>query len=120
VSIALIVAVLGVVISDTYRYAVAQQSLGSTTYDLATWAAQNSSSMSRDEVGREIAATAAAKGVRVYQYGQTENAVEVWTETDVKNTLVAGAIVNMLRGKSFSESWGSAFTIRDYREAGAQ
>lgn len=120
VTIVLVVAVLGIAISDTYRYAVVQQRLRSTTYDLATWAAQNSSSFDRDEMARKLAATAAQEGVTVYQYDQTENSVRVWTQAEVRDTIVIGAVVNLMRGQDPSDSTGSTFTLRDYREAGAQ
>ena len=118
VVIALVVAVLGIAIADTYRYATAQQHLGSTTYDLATWAAQNASAFDRDQMANKLAADAAAEGITVYQYGQTDNAVQVWTESKVEGTFVAGLVVNLLRGASFSEALGSSFIIRDYQEAG--
>lgn len=116
--IALILAVVGVVIHDLSIFASAQRALGDTTYDLATWAAHNTEGMKRDKAAAKVAAEAARHNVTVYQYDQSERQVEVWTRAEVPGTIVAGPIVNLVRGVSFPEALSAPFEITDYHEAG--
>lgn len=118
VAIILILAVVAIGAHDAWRYGSAQQRLRDTTYELARWAADNASTLSRDKAAAQLAAMGAEEGVTVYQYGQTARKIQIWTETEVPNTVVAATIVNMVAGKPFSEARSAPFMIRDYREAG--
>lgn len=120
VTVVLIVGIIGIIVYDVSRYATAQRSLRNATYDLATWAAQNADTMNRDQVAAQLVPMAEAKGVVVYQYGQSDRSVQVWAETTVGGTLVVGTVRNLFAGMPFSEATQSDFTIQDYREAGIQ
>ena len=117
--IALVIATLAVVANDASRFATAQRSLDSLTYDLATSAAQQAQTgVPREVVGGQIAAAAQASGVTVYQYGQTEDEAQVWTRTTVPGTIVAGRISALLAGKPFAEAMRADLVIADHYEAG--
>jgi len=118
--ILVVLAILGIVISDAYRYSTAQQALRSATYDLATWAAQNAPRMSRDQVAGQLAAMGTQRGVVVYQYGQSGQGIQIWTRSTVPDTYVAGTIVNVFKGVALSEALDEPLVIQDYREAGMQ
>jgi Flp pilus assembly protein TadG len=118
ITIVLILAVVAIGVHDAWRYATAQQMLRDTTYDLARWAAENATTLSRDQAASQLAVMGASSGVTVYQYGQSSGGVQVWTETEVPSTIVAATIVNLLAGKPLSEATSAPFIIRDYREAG--
>ncbi len=118
--IVLVVAAIALVVNDLSHYASAQRGLRSTTYDLALWAGKNAQQLSRDQAARELAVMASEKGVTVYQYGQGDNSVQVWTKADVNGTLVAGALVHLFRSEPVTQIIGAPFTITDYREAGVQ
>jgi len=60
------------------------------------------------------------RGVVVYQYGQDNDGIQIWTQSTVGKTFVAGTLMNLMDGKSFSEAREAPFVIRDYREAGVQ
>lgn len=120
VIIALVIAVIGLIINDASRYASAQRLLRDTTYDLATWAAGEATPTNRDAVAGDIAAMAAEKGVRVYQYGQSDQSVQVWAETTVEGTIVAGIVYNLFAGVPPAQVMDAEFIIKDYREAGIQ
>jgi len=120
ITIVLVVAVLGVVISDAYAYSMAQRSLRAATYDLAMWAAKSAPDMTRDQAAAELAVMGPERGVVVYQYGQDNDGIQIWTQSTVGKTFVAGTLMNLMDGKSFSEAREAPFVIRDYREAGVQ
>jgi len=120
ITIVLVVAVLGVVISDAYAYSMAQRSLRGATYDLAMWAAKSAPDMTRDQAAAELAVMGPERGVVVYQYGQDNDGIQIWTQSTVGKTFVAGTLMNLMDGKSFSEAREAPFVIRDYREAGVQ
>lgn len=118
--IILILAIIAVGGYDAWRYTETQERLRKTTYELARWAAENASTLSREQAAQQLVTMATAKEVVVYQYGQTENGAQVWTQAEVKDTIVAGIIANMVAGKPFAEARKAPFIIRDYREAGFQ
>lgn len=120
IGIILIVAIVAVAAYDSWRFIETQERLRKTTYDLARWAGDNASTMSRDETARQLVELATPKDVVVTQYGQNDNGIRIWTSIEVRNTIVAGIIANMVAGRSFSEARNAPFIIRDYREAGFQ
>jgi hypothetical protein len=120
ITILLILAVLGIIAYDTWKYVSAQQRLRDATYELTRWAGENADTMSRDQAAAQLAAMGSERGVTVYQYGQSDQGVQVWTETTVDDTVVAGTVANLVAGTPLSEAVGAPFVIRDYREAGVQ
>jgi Flp pilus assembly protein TadG len=118
VVIAIVVACVAVIANDAWRYIEAQQRLRETTYTVARWAAENAPSQSRNEIVRQIVAQAAPSGVTITMYGQADTGVQVWTQTDVRGTIVAGTLLGLIRGKSLSEAPATSPIIKDYREAG--
>jgi len=118
--IVLVVAVVALIANDVWRYTQATQRLRDTTYTISRWAAENAPSSSRDDVAAEIVQMARPSGVTVTMYGQSETGVQVWTQTEVPGVIVAGTLVNLLQGMSFSEARNSPLTIKDYRVAGIQ
>jgi Flp pilus assembly protein TadG len=118
IAIILILVVVAIGAHDAWRYASAQQQLRDTTYELARWAAENASTLSRDQAAVQLAAMGAKDGITVYQYGQSPQKIEIWTETEVASTIVIATVANMIAGKPFSEATSAPFMIRDYREAG--
>lgn len=113
-----IVALLLVAANDLWRYVESQRRLRDTTYTVSRWAAENAQTMSRDQAAASIASMAAASGVTVTMYGQTDDGVQVWTQTEVPGTIVAATVANLLVGKGLSQAVAEPFTIRDYRRAG--
>lgn len=120
ITIVLVVAIIGVIISDAYAYSTAQRDLRDATYDLAMWAARSAPDMTRDQAAAQLAVMGAQRGVVVYQYGQDNDGVQIWTQANVGKTFVAGTVMNLINGKTFSEAREAPFVIRDYREAGVQ
>ena len=116
--IVLVIALVAVVANDVFRYAQAQQRLRDTTYDLARWAAENAPSASRDAIAKDLVAQAGPSGVTVTMYGQTDTGVQVWTQAEVPGLIVAGGLVNLLRGVPLGEAMSTPVTIKDYLEAG--
>lgn len=118
IGIIILLAVLVIAGNDGWRYVTAQQALRDTTYDLATWAATNASTMTRNAAATTLASMAQTRGVRVYQYGQNEQGIQVWTEAPVTKTIAVATIVNLAKGRPFAEARKEPLMIRDYREAG--
>jgi hypothetical protein len=115
--IVLLVAVVAVIGNDAARYVTAQRNLRDTTYDLARWAGENAAGMTREQAGAQLAAQGQARGVTVYQYGQTTEGAQIWAQSTVPGTLIAGTVANLVAGASLSEARTRPFVIRDYREA---
>ncbi len=116
----LVIGIIGIIANDAGRYMVAEKELRSTTYEIVRWAGDNAISMSRDQAGIALVKMAEPHGVRVYMYDQTDHGVQVWTETDVSGTILAGTIVNMFRGRPYAEASKAPLVVRDYRTAGFQ
>jgi len=118
--IIILIVVLGTAANDTYRYLRAEQNLRDTTYELAKYAGENASALGREGVAAQLAAMAAPRGVRVYQYDQGEQGVGVWTSTNATGTIVVGTVAGLIAGKPFDEAFLSPFEIRDYRQTNYQ
>jgi len=116
--IVLVIAVVAVAANDVIRYVQAQQRLRDTTYSLARWAAENAPSSSRDAIANDLMTKAAPSGVTVTMYGQTDTGVQVWTQTEVPGLIVAGGLVNLVRGVPLGEAMSAPVTIKDYLQAG--
>ena len=48
----------------------------------------------------------------IYQYVQHPNGIELWTETEVKGTLVVGTYIALMRGVPYDKAIGSTFPVR--------
>lgn len=119
IGVILVIVLVGIAGNDVWRWATAQQHLTSVTDDLATRAADGAGNgLTREQVGSDLVAVATPQGVTVYQYGQTEQGVQVWTEARVPGTIVAGPFSALLMGKSFAEARKTVLVIRDYQTAG--
>lgn len=113
----LVISVIGIVSNDIVRYGVARKDLRQTTFDLSSWASQNVRSLPRAQAASLVAERAATSGVTVWQYGQDDNAIQIWTRSEVKGTVVARTLLNMVMGKSFGEARRLPLTIDDYQES---
>jgi Flp pilus assembly protein TadG len=118
--IVLVIALVAVIANDVFRYAQAQQRLRDTTYDIARWAAENAPSSSRNAMAKALVAKASPSAVTVTMYGQTDTGVQVWTQAEVPGLIVAGGLVNLLKGMPLNKAMSSPLTIEDYREAGVR
>ncbi len=65
-------------------------------------------------------AQAGPSGVTVTMYGQTDTGVQVWTQAEVPGLIVAGGLVNLLKGVPLGEAMSAPVTIKDYLEAGVR
>lgn len=116
--IVLIVAALGIAANDIARAASAQKHLGEVTYTVTKQAGDLAAQgKSREQAGGQIATAAQQQGVTVYQYGQTDRVVQVWTMQNVDGTIVAGTVAAMLDGEPVGTALGSPLVLKDYREA---
>ena len=114
IGIVFVVAVLAVVLNDGGRWFNAKSNLRTTTNDLSSWAASNARNMTREQAGQELVRRASAVGVRVYQYGQDQNGVQIWTEADVPGTWVLAAYVAVANGTPIGQALGTPLIVRDY------
>lgn len=115
-----VVAVLAIGFNDAGRYAVRQKELNDVTYELAAWAADHTDRLSRDQAAAELARMGAARGITVYQYGQTEQNIQIWTQAEVTGTIIAGTVINLTKGLPFAQARNAPIVIRDYQEAGVK
>lgn len=112
------IGLLGIAANDVSRIATAYKELRGVTYDVTRWAAENAATMSRDQAAARILADAQAQGVTLYAYDQTDKAVRVYTSAEVRGTIIAGPIYNMVEGATLEEAYDRPLTIRDHRDAG--
>lgn len=118
ITIVIVIAIVGIVIHDTSRFATAKRHLGDATYELARWAAGRVPNASREDVAAQLPAIAQPLGVTVYQYDQTPSKAKVWTSSEVGDTIILGTIVNLTKGMSFEKARKSPWVITHYQEAG--
>lgn len=119
ISWVLVLAVVGVIGYDVWTWTTAARTLDDVTYDLTMQASTLAApGATREQVGVQLVQQANPRGVRVYQYDQSETGVRVWTETDVEGTIVLDGIWNLFNGVAISEAFTTPFIIRDYGEAG--
>lgn len=115
--IVFLVAIVVVVLNDGGHWFNARSNLSQQTSQLGAWASTTVANQSRDQAAASLVEKAQESGIRVYQYGQDANGVEIWTETDVKGTWVLGPYVAVLKGVPFKKAIGSPLVIRDYVQA---
>lgn len=113
----LVVAVLAVLANDGGRLFVGKSTLRANTGTLASWAMNNAGSMTRDQTAQELVNQATALELRVYQYGQDNDGIQLWTETDVTGLWVLGTYKATLDGVPFRKAIGSPIVIKDYAAA---
>lgn len=118
--IVLVLSVLAIAANDAYRYIATQRRLGDTTYALAKWAGENASTMSREGAAIQLDQMAVPRGVRVYQYNQGDQGVQVWTSANVTGTLAVGTVAGLIAGKTIRTAFRTPFEIRDYRQTNYQ
>ena len=120
VIILVVVLLAWVVLHDGLLFARHQRDLNDATYEMTKWAADQAAKMPRDRVALELVKKGQEANLQVYQYGQDNMSVEVWTQREVTDSWVAGTIINLIEGKPWEEAKGAPYTIRDHREAPVQ
>jgi len=113
----LFVAVLAVLANDGGRLFVGKSTLRANTGTLASWAMNNGGSLTRDQTAQELANRSTALKLHVYQYGQDNDGIQLWTEADVTGLWVLGTYKATLDGVPFRKALGSSIVIRDYAAA---
>ncbi len=113
----LTVAVLAVLANDGGRLFVGKSTLRSNTGTLASWATNNAGGMTKEQTAQELANRAAALALRVYQYEQDNDGIQLWTEADVTGLWVLGTYKATLDGVPFRKALGSPIVIKDYAAA---
>lgn len=113
----LAVAVLAILANDGGRLFVGKSTLRANTGTLASWAMNNAGSLTREQTAQELANQSTALKLRVYQYGQSNEGIELWTEADVTGLWVLGTYKATLDGVPFRKAIGSPIVIRDYGTA---
>lgn len=109
-TVALVLAVGVVFVNDTGRYGNTRYDLSSVTEQVVDEISSSARNKTRDEAAIKAATMAAAKGVRVYQYDQNDEGIQVWTEATVTGTWVLGPYKAWRAGKPL----GTPFVVRDY------
>ena len=115
--IVLALAVLAVLANDGGRLFVGKNTLRANTGTLASWATNNAGSMTRDQTAQELANQSTSLKLRVYQYGQDNDGIQLWTESDVTGLWVWGTYTATLKGVPFRKAVGSSVVIKDYATA---
>jgi hypothetical protein len=100
-----------VFINDVGNYARAKYVLRDTTdavvAEMATTSEQH---LSRDQAALRAAEYCRQRGVKVYQYDQNGQGVEVWTEMSVTRTWVIGPYLAW----QINQPLGTPFVLRDH------
>ncbi len=112
-----VVAVLAILANDGGRLFVGKSALRANTGTLASWAINNADGMTREQTAQELANRSAALKLRVYQYGQDDKQLQIWTEADVTGLWVLGTYTATLEGVPFRKAIGRPIVIRDYAAA---
>lgn len=110
----LVVAVLAVLANDGGRLFVAKSTLKADTSTLASWAMNNAGGMSRNEAAAQLVERARVLNFRIAQYGQTQDGVEIWTESDVTGLWVLGTYTALLDGVPLQQARGRSIVIKEY------
>lgn len=113
----LFVAVLAVFANDGGRLFFAHNKLRADTRTLAAWAADNGGRLPRDEVAAKLVEQADLLDLRVTQYGQDENGIQIWTASDVSGLWVIGTYTATLDGTPLKTAWGHPITITEHSAA---
>lgn len=111
------VGLLAVILNDGGRLYVAKNRLRADTSTLTSWASNNAAGMNRSQVASQLVERAAADNVTVYQYGQDQNGMQIWTQTRVDGLWIVGTYKASLDGAPIRSSLGSPMIVRDYGAA---
>ena len=111
--IALVIGVIAVVANDGGRYSNAKYDLGTVTERVADDVANAARGNTREQSAALAAKLAQPDGVRVYQFGQDDQGIQVWTETTVPGTWVLGPFLAWRSGKPLD----TPLVVRDYAAA---
>jgi hypothetical protein len=117
IGIVIFVAILAIILNDGGRWFNAKASLRTATSDLSGWASASARSLGRDRASQELVNQATIRGIRVYQYGQDDNGIQIWTESDVRGTWVLGPYIALTKGIPFNQAIGHSFVVQDYSQA---
>lgn len=109
-----VVTVLAVLANDGGRLFVGKSTLRANTGTLASWAMSNVGGMTRDQAAQELANRSTTLNMRLYQYGQDRDGIQLWTEMDVTGLWVLGTYLATLDGVPFRKALGSPMVIKDY------
>lgn len=96
----LVVIVAIVVVNDAGRWISTQFNLTEITSETAHLAARTPGS--RDAAAIAAADYAASQGIKLYAYDQNEQTVYVYTEVELKDTLVLGPFLSLLANRSYT------------------
>lgn len=108
--IVLVVAVGAVFVNDAGRYSNSRYDLSHATERVVDSVSAAARNKTRDEAAAMATTLAAESGVRVYQYDQNDQAIQVWTEKTVEGTWVLGRYMAWRAQKPL----GTPFVVRDY------
>lgn len=92
-AIAIVILVAIVFLNDVGRWVNAQAALNEKTTELAQWAAENVGGGNVADNSRLVTAEGARLGVRVDQYTQTSEELQIWSSAEVPGTWVIGPYV---------------------------
>ena len=111
------VVLIAVVLNDGGRWFNARARLNESTAQVADAASAALRSSTRDAAAQSVVADAGRHGIRVTQYGQDPNGLQIWTAVDVHGTWVLGPYVAFLGGAPFDQAVAAPFVIKDYQQA---
>lgn len=108
--VSLVIGVGAVFVNDAGRYSNTRYDLSNVTEQIVDELASSARNKTRDQAATAAAAMAAEKGMRVYQYDQNNQGIQVWTEATVTGTWILGRYMAWRAGKPL----GTPFVVRDY------
>lgn len=111
------VALVAIVLNDGGRWFNAQARLNESTAQVADSASVSLRNSTRDAAAQSVVEDAGRHGIRVTQYGQDPNSLQIWTAADVQGTWVLGPYVALLGGTPFDQAMAAPFVIKDYQQA---
>lgn len=105
--ILLVVVIIAVPVNEIGRYATAAYNLDVVTRDTAQEAAREvrTKNASRDAAGRVAVQYAAERGVTLYGYDQTDTEVRVWTQIEVRGSVLVGPYRALVAGAPLDTSY---------------
>jgi hypothetical protein len=115
--IVVLVAILALILNDGGRWFNAKSQLRTATSELSGWASTSARVVGRDKAAQELVNQATIRGVRVSQYGQDDNGIQIWTEQDVRGTWLLGPYIALSKGVPANQAMGHAFVVHDYAQA---
>jgi len=117
IGVLLLIGVLALLLNDGGRWFNAKSSLRTSTSELAGWASTYARNLPRDQAAAELVSQANSRLIRVSQYGQDQNGIQIWTEADVHGTWVLGPLAAVNRGVPINQATGAVLVVKDYAQA---